>query len=202
MSVRSSFDKKYYQKFYGGSRERAAYRRDERRLGAFVAAYLNYLGQPVQSVVDIGCGHGHWQQIIAEQFPKARYTGVEQSPYLCRRFGWVQSSVEDFRSSEPFDLVICKDILQYLTPKAFRRAVDNLAGLCRGVLYVSILTTEDWKANCDRNRTDSRVYLRTGNWYRKILERDFSNLGGGIWLSPDSPAIPWELETLTAVRRR
>jgi SAM-dependent methyltransferase len=198
--IRTRFDKKYYERFYGGARERAEYRRDEQRLGAFVAAYLGYLGQPVRNVVDIGCGLGQWRKILSRHFPKASYTGVERSEYLCEKYGWIEGSAIDFESTESFDLVICKDTLQYLSPKQFRTAAMNLAQLCRGVLYASILTSEDWNANCDRRRTDSRVYLRTGNWYRRILGQHFTNLGGGLFLSSQSPAIAWELESLPSAR--
>ena len=198
MSVRTTFDKKYYQQFYGGARDRARYRRSEARLGDFVCAYLDYLEQPVQRVVDIGCGLGQWRKIISIHFPKARYTGVEVSPYLCEKYGWTLGSAVDYWSAEPFDLVICKDTLQYLSDSEFRKAVGNLASLCRGVLYLSVLTKEDWRENCDRRKTDARVYLRKGSWYRKVLGRHFINVGGGLFLSPESPAIPWELEMLPA----
>ena len=200
MPTRSSFDKKYYDRFYGSGRQLTAYHRDEARLGAFVGAYLNYLGQPVARVVDIGCGHGQWRDIIAHEFPAASYTGVEYSPYLCRKFGWIEGSAVDFVAAEPFDLVICKDTLQYLSPAKFELAAANLAALCRGALYVSILTSKDWRENCDRKRTDAQVYLRSGNWYRRILQRYFINLGGGIFLSESSPAIPWDLECLPLQR--
>lgn len=200
MATRAKFDEKYYDRFYGSPRDRAAYRREEERLGDFVCSYLKYLGQPVRRVVDIGCGLGQWRQIIARHFPRASYTGVEQSEYLCTKFGWVHGSAVDFESPAPFDLVICKDTLQYLSPKAFRAAAANLAALCRGVIYVSVLTTEDWKDVCDRKRTDDRVYLRTGDWYRGVLDRHFTNLGGGVFLSPQSQALPWELEKLEGRR--
>lgn len=194
--IRSVFDREYYERFYGDAREQRAYRRTERRLGDFVCAYLKYLGQPVRRVVDIGCGFGQWQDIVASHFPRASYTGVERSDYLCERFGWQPGTAVDFESSRPFDLVICKDTLQYLSSAEFERAADNLAGLCRGALYVSILSSEDWRDNCDRRRTDSSVHLRPAAWYRRILGRNFTNLGGGLFLSDDSPAIPWELEKL------
>ena len=48
-------------------------------------------------------------------FPRARYTGLEVSPYLCERYGWEQGSLVDLdSSSRPFDLVVCYDVLQYL----------------------------------------------------------------------------------------
>ena len=196
MSIRANFDQKYYERFYGGSAEQRAYRRDERRLGDFVCAYLKYMQQPVRNVVDIGCGFGQWRQIVTEHYPQARYTGVEQSEFLCKKFGWTQASAVDFKARNPFDLVICKDTLQYLSARDFMTALENLARLCRGVLYVSILTARDWQENCDQRRTDPAVHLRSAAWYRKALDRHFINLGGGLFLSEHSPSIPWELETL------
>jgi SAM-dependent methyltransferase len=196
MAIRATFDKQYYDRFYGGTNEQRAYRRDEQRLGNFVCSYLKYLQQPVRTAVDIGCGFGQWREILVEQFPRVRYTGIEQSEFLCQKFGWTQGSAVDFASRHPFDLVICKDTLQYLSAKNFEKAVENLAALCRGALYVSILTERDWQENCDRPRTDPAVHLRPARWYRKILARHFTNLGGGLFLSERSPSIPWELETL------
>ena len=197
MTKRSHFDKPYYDHFYGRSLHLASDRRSDDLLGDFVCAYLKYLEQPVRSVVDIGCGFGGWKPVIAKHFPKARYTGVEISEYLCEKYRWKHGSVVNFRSPKPFDLVICKDTLQYLPPKDAEAAINNLARLCRGALYLSLLTKEDWEDNCDQARTDADVYKRSGDWYRKILRRRFTNVGGGLFLSSRSPAIPWALEKLS-----
>jgi len=198
MPVRSTFDRQYYARFYGGVRPRRSYFRDEAHLGAFVSAYLDYLGQPVRNVVDIGCGFGQWREILAGHYPKSRYTGVERSDYLCERFGWTQGSAVDFRSRSRFDLVICKDTLQYLARADCEAAIANLARLSRGALYVSVLSSEDWEQVADRDRTDRAVHLRPAAWYRRRLAAHFRNLGGGLWLSPRSPALPWALEALPA----
>ncbi len=196
MSKRTTFDKAYYDRFYGRSRRRIASAREEQAHCNFVCAYLKYLEQPVRTIADIGCGFGPWRELLAKHYPKARYTGVEVSEYLCREFGWVRGSAVDFRARYPFDLVICKDALQYLPPRQANAAIENLASITRGVLYFSLLTREDWEANCDRDRTDADVYIRPADWYRRRLSRHLTNLGGGLFLSPRSPAIPWELETL------
>jgi hypothetical protein len=65
MPIRKTFDRAYYSRFYGDAAARRAYRREEERLGDFVCAYLEYLGQPVRNVVDIGCGLGQWRGIVA-----------------------------------------------------------------------------------------------------------------------------------------
>jgi trans-aconitate methyltransferase len=194
MNKRALFDKAYYDRFYGRKNHQAADRRADERIGELVCAYLKYLEQPVRRVVDLGCGLGVFRAAIEQNFPKASYTGVEISEYLCQEYGWTQGSVIDFRASKPFDLVICKDTLQYLAPKQAELALENLARLCRGALYLHVLTTEDWDELCDQSRTDDRVYFRSANWYRNRLKRHFTNIGAGLFLSEQSPAMPWAME--------
>jgi SAM-dependent methyltransferase len=165
-------------------------------LGDFVCAYLRYLGQPVRRVLDIGCAVGLWRDVIAHHFPKAQYTGVESSEFLCEQYGWVPGSVVDFKARAAFDLVICMDVLQYLSSASAAAAIDNLAGLCRGAMYFNLLTREDWEENCDQERTNGDVHLRSSDWYRRRLRRHFIQAGGGLFISPQSPAILWELEKL------
>ena len=196
MATRTRFDKPYYDRFYGRAQARPAIRRDKARLAAFVCAYLDYLRQPVRNVLDVGCGFGLWRDAIARHCPKATYTGVEISEYLCEKHGWTRGSVVDFTSPRRFDLVICDDTLQYLPTADCTAAIGNLATLCRGALFVHALTREDWRDNCDRSQTDPDVYLHSGAWYRRQLGRHFENVGGGVFLSEDSPAIAWTLGKL------
>ena len=193
MSGRTEFDRAYYRRFYGYPRISKTDRREADALGDFVCNYLTYLQQPVRRVLDIGCGLGLWQPVIQRHFPKARYTGVEHSDYLCTQFGWIKGSVIDYVSRSPYDLVICDDVLQYLPNRAAVQAFDNLDTLCRGALYINALTAEDWQYNCDGKRTDGDVYLRNARWYRRHLRRRFTDLGGGVFLGSRSPATPWEL---------
>ncbi len=190
------FDKDYYDGFYGRRRPRIADKREAALLGDLVCAYLSYLGQPVRSVLDIGCGIGLWRDVIARHFPKARYHGVEVSKYLCDTYNWQLGSVVDFRPRRMFDFVICKDVVQYLPAREAATAISNLARLSRGALYFNVLTKEDWEENCDQAQTNGEVYQRNGIWYRRILRRRFLNLGGGLFLNRRSPTVVWELEKL------
>lgn len=196
MKDSARFDKDYYDRFYGKGRTRRERRVAAERLGDFVCAYLRHIGQPVRTVLDLGCGLGLWRDAIAAHYPKARYCGVEVSRYLCDRYGWEHGSVVNFTSAKPADLVICQDTLQYLAKSEAGIAIRNLARLSRGALYVSALTRQDWKENCDRDKTDPAVYKRSGDWYRTRLERKFFNLGGGLFLKRDSSLVTWELERL------
>ena len=100
----------------------------------------------------------------------------------------------DFATRKPYDLVVCYDVLQYLPDAEAARAIVTLSRLCRGALYVSALTTEDWRENCDRSRTDRAVHLRAGAWYRRRLNKSFRYVGFGIWVRKNVTAILWEME--------
>jgi len=190
------FDKRYYDRFYGRNRP---LRRDvvnTQRLGDFVCSYLKYIGLPVRSVLDLGCGLGLWRDGITRHFPQARYHGVEYSDYLCEKYGWEHGSVVDYRARRPSDLVICQDTIQYLSDDAASKAIRNLAKLTRGALYLSAPSRRDWKETADAEISDTKVYKRTADWYRARLESAFFNLGGGVFLRRDAPVALWELERL------
>jgi 2-polyprenyl-3-methyl-5-hydroxy-6-metoxy-1,4-benzoquinol methylase len=121
--------------------------------------------------------------------------GLEYSDYLCERYGWTQGSLVDFKVRQPFDLVVCYDVMQYLDERSAGRALANIGRLCRGVLYFSALTSHDWKHNCDQSRTDRDVHLRSAAWYRSRLARNFRQAGAGFWIRRGAPLSVWELET-------
>ncbi len=159
-----------------------------------IAAILHHAGIPVRSILDMGCGIGLLRKPFAKALPRARYVGVESSEYLCARYHWIKGSVTDFAPRSPSDLVICYDVLQYLNDRDAARAIVNLAKLTRAALYVSALTREDWRENCDRTRTDRAVHLRAGDWYRRRLAKGFNYLGLGVWLRKDVMAVLWDME--------
>lgn len=196
LDARSRFDEQYYRRFYLDPDTRAMSPEDFDKLGGFVCSYLQYLEQPVSTVLDMGCGLGLWQNVLERYFPEVTYTGVEISDYLCGQFGWQQGSVVDWRARDTFNLVVCADVVQYLDDRDANTAIENLAQLCDGVLYFAVLTERDWLHNCDHERTDPVGHLRTGEWYRERLGRHFTNIGGGLFAAEDSPTVRYELEEL------
>jgi hypothetical protein len=132
---------------------------------------------------------------LLRHFPAARYEGLEYSAYLCEEYGWTQGSVADHVSENPYDLVVCHDVLQYLDDRSAARAIANLARLCRGALYLSVLTQLDWRHAADQSRTDESVHRRSGEWYRRRLRRGFRHVGGGVHVRRGLDPILWELET-------
>ncbi len=189
-----SFNEAYYRRFYLDPETRVRSTSADGRLARFVFGYLEHLGVPVKRVVDLGCGLGQWRGQLAKYHPRAGYTGVEISAYLCAKYGWEESSAAGFRGRGRYDLVLCQSVFQYLGDAEARAAVENLARLCRGALYLEIITDRDWKLHCNRDVTDGNVHLRSARWYRNLLERHFRSAGGGLFLPKNSPVVLYELE--------
>jgi 2-polyprenyl-3-methyl-5-hydroxy-6-metoxy-1,4-benzoquinol methylase len=189
------FDSAYFRKFYLNRETRVVTKREMQGRAALIAAILRQAQIPVRRILDAGCGIGLLRKPFADLLPRARYTGLELSDYLCGKYGWESGSVVDYSPRARFDLVICYDVLQYLPDKDAARALGNLSSLTRAAVYFSALTREDWLHNCDRSRTDRAVHLRAGAWYRARLRRHFRYLGFGVWIRKDVDAILWDLES-------
>jgi SAM-dependent methyltransferase len=190
----AAFDSAYFRKYYFNAATRVTTAAEMRGRAQLIAAILRHASVPVRSILDIGCGIGLLRKPFAEALPRARYLGLEASGYLCDRYGWTKASVVDYAPRSASDLVVCYDVLQYLDDRDAARAIANFATLTGAALYVSALTREDWRENCDRTRTDRAVHLRAGDWYRRRLRRRFNYLGFGVWLRKDATAILWDLE--------
>lgn len=193
--MRERFDKAYYDRFYRNPETRAMTPASARRQAAFIAAYLRHLQLPISRLVDVGCGVGMTLRALAREYPKALALGVEFSAYLCDRYGWQAGSVVDFQAEEAFDLVVCNDVLTYLGDAECARAMANLARLCRGALYLGILTADDGQFY-DPQRTDPDQHLRPASWYRRRLQRHFVGIGGGLYLKRPLPVTVWTLERM------
>src|SRR4029453_7765798 len=172
----------YFRRFYFDREMRVVTREEMRARAELIVAILRQAQHPIRSILDAGCGIGMLKTAFARVLARARYVGLESSDYLCRRFGWVQGSVVDFKPAVPFDLVVCYDVLQYLDDRAAGGARRNLARLSRVAVYFSALTIEDWRKNCDRSRTDRDVNMRPAGWYRARLRRNFRYRGFGVWI--------------------
>jgi trans-aconitate 2-methyltransferase len=77
-------------------------------------------GDP-RRIVDLGCGPGTSTRMLAERFPEARITGVDQSASMLavaakRAPGaaFVCADIASFRPETPLDLVFADSVLQWL----------------------------------------------------------------------------------------
>ena len=189
------FDEAYYQRYYFDKKTSVADPGHVQRLGEFVCSYLQFLRVPVRRVLDVGCGIGLWREALSKHFPNAQYNGLEYSGYLCTRYGWERGSVVNYRSPQPFDLVICQGVLPYLSPADLQAALHNLGTLCTGALYVEAVAREDYERDTiDEDLTDPRLFRHRAALYRRGLSHGFIELGGGVWLSRKAEVPLFALE--------
>lgn len=191
-AVAAPFGKAYFERYYARPQTRIATVEDSVNVCRFIAAYAQLLELPVRSILDVGAGTGRFMRPLKRHYRDARYIGVDISEYACRKYGWQRKSILDLDRGR-HDLVLCHDVLQYLDRKDAVRGIERLAERCRGLLYFSALTREDWAANCDQSRTDSNVHLRSTRWYRRQLGVAFRNLGGGVFAHRDAPIVTFSL---------
>lgn len=190
----SRFDAAYYRRHYENRRTAVTSRHEMLRRGAFIGAFVCYLDLPVRTILDAGCGLGWLRRPLLAAFPRARYTGLEASEYLCRRYGWLRGSLASHHPGSPYDLVVCYDVLQYLDDHEASRAMANLTRLTRRALYFSALTQEDWDLHCDQLRTEGEVHIRPASWYLARLEGRFDAVGCGLFLRHGIDVALWAIE--------
>lgn len=198
MQTKQTFDAAYYRRFYLRAATRAMSQPETVRRAAVIASIVAQLELPVKRILDMGCGLGWFKQPLLSVFPKASYTGVEYSEYLCKEYGWQQGSVVNYRprgGRGQFDLVTCCDVMQYLDDKAATQAINNLARLCRGALYLHAPTSDDWRRVMDPSGTDVNVHVRAGDWYQQRLRKHFHHVGNGVLIKRDVEVVQWQLQT-------
>ncbi len=191
---RQTFNASFYRRFYFDPRTRVTTRAETVVRAQIVAALLKHMELPVRTILDAGCGVGWMRQPLLRAFPRAKYTGIEVSQHICERYGWTQASIASYRTRTRFDLIVCYDVLQYLTDAEAARAIANLGRLCRGAMFLHAPTREDWQRNADRSCSDADIHLRPTDWYRTRLARRFRHAGFGLYVRRSVPLLQWELE--------
>ena len=154
------FGEAFFRRFYLNPKTRVVTGKEMIRRADLIAAFANHGELQVRTILDVGCGLGLMRDQLLRHFPRAKYTGLEVSQYLCDKHGWTQGSAATFESPRPFDLVVCYDVFQYLPVRPAAAGLRNLARLCQGVLHFGALTREDWELYCDKRRTDRNVHIR------------------------------------------
>lgn len=78
-----------------------------------------------ERVIDLGCGPGNSTALLAERFPAAHITGVDNSPEMLRaaraaepRLEWLQEDIASYRPASPVDLSFSNAALHWLPDHA------------------------------------------------------------------------------------
>lgn len=170
--TRKRYDQSYFDRWYRGPDPPVGDASDlERAVALAVAATESVVARPLVSVLDVGCGEGRWQPALVRLRPDAAYLGIDPSDYAVQRFGdsrnirqgrFGELDVHVF--DEPFDLVVCSDVLHYLDDEEILQGIDALAERTGGVAMVEIFTEGD---DPEGDRVD--FHLRPAAWYRTVL---------------------------------
>jgi SAM-dependent methyltransferase len=193
-AAKDSFGATYFDRFYESEETRVYGQREIRRLARGVCGMIGWFGGDVGSVLDVGAGTGLWRDWFAKHRPGVRYRSTDVSPYACEHYGHELRDISRWRVRERFDLVVCQGVLQYLTDADAEAAIENIAAMCRGFLYLEVVTARDLRDACDTSRTDVAVHARTGAWYRLRLRQSFTMLGCGLYYKHGGPLVFYELE--------
>jgi len=194
--MEKQYDREYFDRWYHrgdiGGRQRLA-----RKVALAVATAEYHLERPLRTVLDIGCGEGAWRAPLLKLRPKARYLGFDSSEYAIARHGRRRNlhyaRFADFaqlRPCAPVDLLVCSDVLHYLTAREIDRGLPGLAELCGGVAFLEAFGRED-QAEGDEHDFKQRPAL----FYRRRFEAaGLRMLGSHCWLSPALAAVATKLE--------
>jgi hypothetical protein len=188
------FGADYFDRFYESPATRVYGEREIGRLARGVTGMIGWLGGDLNAVLDVGAGTGLWRDWFAAHRPHVRYRSTDTSAYACERYRHEQRDIARWRAREKFDLVVCQGVLQYLADEDAERAIENIAGMCRGFLFLEVVTQRDLRETCDTTRTDVAVHARTGAWYRMRLRQHFTMLGCGLHYAKSGPLVFYELE--------
>lgn len=194
MTSSFTFDEAYYRRFYEDPKTRIYDRQRHRHLIEGVMGMLSWLGWPVQSVLDVGAGVGWWKDWLAKHRRDVRYVGTELDAAICKRYGHTQADITTWQSEETFDLVICHGVLPYVDDRKLPKAVDHLAAMTHGFLYLEAITAKDIARNVDTALTDTHVFRRKGSVYRSLFKKHFRQVGAGLWAKRDADIVFYELE--------
>jgi SAM-dependent methyltransferase len=168
------YDRAYFDRWYRHPRTRmwtpAAVARKVRMV---VALTEQLLGRPIRSVLDVGCGEGAWQPILARLRPGVRYVGVDSSAYAVARYGRRRhlrlgtfGNLKALRLRGRFDLVVCCDVLHYLPDAEVASGLRALRALARGPAYLEAYAAEDAVEGDDRG-----FHRRPATRYRALFHR-------------------------------
>lgn len=198
MSTLTRYDERYFDTWYRDPRRRVSTAASTTRKAALCVSMAEYyLGRKVRTVLDVGCGEGQWQPILAKLRPGIRYQGFDGSEYAIRRYGRRRNialgtfgELDTLPLARAYDLVICSDMLYYVSRDDLDRGLAALAPRLAGVAFLEAYT------NADEVEGDTRTWeSRDAAFYRRLFRRHgLVSCGSHCYAGPASADAVMELE--------
>lgn len=180
------YDRHYYDRWYRDPRFSVVHAGVlARRVQLAVAAAEYLLERPIRSVLDVGCGEGTWRAYLRQARPRVRYVGVDSSAYAVRRYGRARNlklgslgTLGRMKLGGPFDLVVCSDVLHYVSTDEARRGLKAIAKLLGGVAFLELFTGAD-----DTIGDGEAFQKRSPASYRRLMrEAGLVHVGLHCWV--------------------
>lgn len=182
------YDQAYFERWYRDPQHRVKSPLVlERKVGMALNMAEYYLGHPVRSVIDIGCGEAPWRALLKKLRPRLDYLGLDSSPYVVERYGLSRDirlcrfgDLEHLRLDRTFDLLICSDVMHYVPTRELQRGLSGFADLCPdGFAFLELMCRGDEFVG-DREG----FIARPASFYRRAFaEAGFSACGSHGYLS-------------------
>ncbi len=189
-----AFDRAYFDRYYESRRTRVHGAAQVGHLARAITGMFDWWGVPLGSVLDVGAGPGLLRDWFKKHRPAVKYLSTDVSAYACERYGHAQRDITSWRVARRFDLVFCQGVLPYLDDAGAASAIENLAAMCGGFLYLEAITARDLVEVCDTKLTDVAVHERPGAFYRALLDPHFEAVGCGLYHRRGGPGLFYELE--------
>ena len=182
------YDRHYFDRWYRHPALRVSGKQVlERKVRLALATAEYYLGRPLRSVLDVGCGEGVWRAPLLKLRPGLAYRGIDPSEYVVQRYGRSRNlqqvrfgQLEHLRFGAPVDLLVCSDVMHYVPTAELRRGLAGFGELCAGVAFLEVFARED-----DPDGDREGFIARRAAWYRSAFaDAGFRACGSHLWLSP------------------
>lgn len=185
------FDKKYFTS--------DSYHNYEEILGGWVKPIAKRISnilrdKPSPKILDVGCSFG---DLIAELQDRYKFSvaGLEVSPYAIKKAcPLVKTKIKEgsilklpFEKNN-FDVVICLDVVCYLTQEETARAIKNLVEVSRGYIFFSSIYRHANEASQKINPDHLRIATLSKKEYAdiffkygaKLIKKFYGENGGDV----------------------
>ena len=182
------YDEQYFERWYRGTDPAADRAHLKRKVAMAVAVAEYYLERPIQTVLDIGAGEAAWRAPLRAIRSDVDYLAFDSSEYAVSRYGSRRNlhyarfgDFEWLRPCPPVDLLICSDVMHYVSASELKRGIVGLAELTGGVAFLETFVKGDPFAG------DQEGFVaRSGRSFRSTLSKaGLEPIGSHFWVRAD-----------------
>lgn len=104
---------------------------------ASLSAIMKSIDPGAESLVDIGCGRGYFLDLVADEHPSLKLTGVDFHDHVpLKRSAYVSANVEALPfADKSFDVVTCSHVIEHL--KDLPKAIEEMKRVARKQIIIA-----------------------------------------------------------------